>query len=303
MSHFITSLTDFIQNLYVATGLLGIVLAMTLESCCIPLPSEIVMPLAGSMLAIGKPLRFVDPNSPLWLNLLLLALSGAIGCLIGSIAAYGIGYAGGRPLMLKYGKYVLISQHDADKADRFFQRWGSPTAFFSRLLPVVRTYISLPAGISKMPFGKFCVYTFLGSLPWCLLLAFLGYQLGQNYDKLSGPLHYLDGVIVVAVVILVVLYVWRHIRNDRRARAEHAAEEAAAKNGQQMSGNNSWGQQQPMQAQRPMRQALAQPPFQGPPPAQQSWGQPAQPPQWSRPPVSPQAQPPQGSNQPGNGWR
>lgn len=151
-----------------------------------------------------------------------MAVAGALGCLLGAVVAYGIGYVGGRPLLLKYGKYVLISQHDADKADHFFQRWGAPTAFFSRLLPVVRTYISLPAGMARMPFGRFCVYTFLGSLPWCLLLAFLGYQLGKNYETISGPLHYLDGVIVVAVVVLLVLYVWRHIRNDRRARAEHA---------------------------------------------------------------------------------
>src|SRR6266446_6838208 len=101
----------------------------------------------------------VNPNSPIFLNLLLLALAGALGCLIGSMVAYGIGSAGGRPLMLKYGKYVLISQHDADKADHFFQRWGAPTAFFSRLLPVVRTYISLPAGMANMRFSRFCVYT------------------------------------------------------------------------------------------------------------------------------------------------
>ncbi len=224
MSHMIDALTAFIQNLYVVTGLAGIVLAMAIESCCIPLPSEIVMPVAGAMLVVSnqKHLLGVNSNSPIFLNLLLLALAGALGCLIGSMVAYGIGFAGGRPLMLKYGKYVLISQHDADKADSFFQRWGAPTAFFSRLLPVVRTYISLPAGMTRMPFGRFCVYTFLGSLPWCLLLAFLGYQLGKNYGRISGPLHYLDGVIVVAVVVLVVLYVWRHIRHDRRARAEHA---------------------------------------------------------------------------------
>lgn len=302
MSSLITSLTHFIQNLYVVTGLAGIVLAMAIESCCIPLPSEIVMPLAGAMIASSNKsgalhLLGVNPNSPLWLNLILLALAGSIGCLIGSIAAYGIGYAGGRPLMLKYGKYVLISQHDADKADRFFQRWGASTAFFSRLLPVVRTYISLPAGITKMPFGKFCAYTFLGSLPWCLLLAYIGYQLGDNYDKISGPLHYLDVAIIAAVVILVVLYVWRHIRNDRRARAEHAAAEAAAANNAQQASNNPWGQPS-FQAQQLMNQAPARPPFQSQP--QQPWGQPAQPQQWGRTSAPPQAQPPQGNN-PSNG--
>jgi membrane protein DedA with SNARE-associated domain len=324
VSHIIASLTEFIQNLFATTGLFGIVLAMAIESCCIPLPSEIIMPLAGSMLAMsmqanGRHLLGVDPGSPLWLNLFLLSLAGALGCLVGSLVAYGIGYAGGRPLMLKYGKYVLISQHDADKADKFFQRWGTATAFFSRLMPVVRTYISLPAGITKMNPVKFSIYTFLGSLPWCLLLAFIGYQLGRNYEQISGPLHYLDGVIVVVVVVLVVLYVWRHIRNDRRARAEHAAEESA----RQAASNagHPWGQPSfQVQSQQPQFQGQSQPPFnsqgqgqgqapfrqppfsgQSVPPSapQQSWGQPAQ--QWGQQPPSPlppQSAPPQWGQQP-----
>ncbi|HEX7736949.1 MAG TPA: VTT domain-containing protein [Ktedonobacteraceae bacterium] len=300
MSSIITSLTDFIQNLYVSTGLIGIVLAMAIESCCIPLPSEIIMPLAGSMLAMSgqagaKHLLGVSPASPLWLNLFLVSLAGAVGCLLGSLAAYGIGYAGGRPLMLKYGKYVLISQHDADKADAFFQRWGTATAFFSRLLPVVRTYISLPAGITKMNPLKFSIYTFLGSLPWCLLLAYIGYQLGNHYEQISGPLHYVDGLIVVIVVVLVVLYIWRHIRNDRKARAEHAA---AASASEQQRVSNPWGQPPFQAGQQPMNHYPQVPPS-GP---QQSWGQPAQQSQW-RPQGAPsQVQPPQGNNPgPGNG--
>ncbi len=318
MSHLITSLTDFIQNLYVITGLIGIVLAMAIESCCIPLPSEIIMPLAGSMLAMSgqvgaKQLLGINPGSPLWLNLLLLALAGSVGCLIGSLAAYGIGYAGGRPLMLKYGKYVLISQHDADKADAFFQRWGPATAFFSRLLPVVRTYVSLPAGITKMNPLKFSIYTFLGSLPWCLLLAYLGYQLGNHYEQISGPLHYLDGFIVVAVVVFVVLYVWRHIRHDRRAREEHAKAESA-----QPPANNPWGQPRfQVQGQPPLNQPSfqnQQVPPSGPqpqqwgqqmPPSGPQWGQQqAAPQQWGQPSAPAQVRPQQGNNPgPGNnGW-
>src|SRR5437588_7119834 len=117
--------------------------------------------------------------------MVLLALAGAIGCLIGSIAAYGIGYAGGRPLMLKYGRYVLISQHDADMADRFFQKWGGATAFFSRLMPIVRTYISYAVFCLKKKFIKFCVYSFLGSFPWCFLLAFVGTVVGNNLAVLT----------------------------------------------------------------------------------------------------------------------
>ncbi len=274
----------------------------------------------------------INPSLPLWVNFIILALAGSLGSLLGSLLAYWIGYVGGRPLMLKYGKYVLISQHDADKADAFFSRWGTPTAFFSRMLPVVRTYISLPAGITKMNALKFSIYTFLGSLPWCLLLTYLGYQLGKNYEKISGPLHYVDGLIVVLVVVLVVLYVWRHIRNDRRARAEHVAAESTSQ-----TPPNPWGQppfqgqaQQPVnqppfqgQAQQPM----GRPPFQGqqipPSSPQQPWGQPAQswgPPSqpnqqqwgqpqpnqqqpWGRPAAPAQMPPPQGNNPgSGNGW-
>lgn len=223
LTHLTDILTILITNVYVSTGLFGIVVAMAIESCCIPLPSEIVMPLAGVMVANSKILQGVNS----WSGLLLVALAGTLGCLIGSIVAYSIGAAGGRPLLLKYGRYVLISQHDANMADRFFQNWGSATIFFSRLLPVVRTYISLPAGITKTPFVKFCVYTLLGSFPWCLMLAYAGFVLGSHFSMLGPIFHSLDVLILVAVVLLVVLYVSRHIRNDRKARAELVANEVA----------------------------------------------------------------------------
>lgn len=313
LTHLTDIITAFITNLYATTGLAGIVLAMAIESCCIPLPSEIVMPLAGVMIVEGKILAGVNP----WLSLVLVALAGAIGCLIGSIVAYGIGYAGGRPLLLKYGRYVLISQHDADKADRFFQRWGSATVFFSRLLPVVRTYISLPAGIARTPFVKFCIFTFLGSFPWCLLLAYVGTVVGQNLSTLGSVFHGFDLVIIAAVVVLVVLYIWRHIRNDRKARAEHAAaaqqRALQQQNGwMQQSQQPQWGQQQwgqPQPRQTPQGQAWQpqQPPEwgqsqqpqwgQGQPqqPQQQEWGRvqsPQQPPPW-----------PQQDDNNNNGWR
>src|SRR6266849_5445074 len=199
LAHLTDSITTFITSLYVTAGLAGIVLAMAIESCCIPLPSEIVMPLAGVMIVTGKLLAGVNSG----LSLILVALAGSIGCLIGSVAAYGIGYAGGRPLMLKYVRYVLISQHDADKADAFFKTYGSATAFFSRLLPVVRTYISLPTGITRMSLVKFCVYTFLGLFPWCLLLAYVGTLIGGNLTKLGPIFHNLD---IVIMVVLVALY-------------------------------------------------------------------------------------------------
>jgi len=262
------TLTTFITNMYVTLGLAGIVVAMALESCCIPLPSEIVMPLAGVMFVEGKLLAGVN----FWLGLVLLALAGAIGCLIGSSAAYGIGYAGGRPLMLKYGRYVLISQHDADMADRFFQKWGGATAFFSRLMPIVRTYISLPAGITKMPFIKFCIYTFLGSFPWCFLLAYVGTVVGNNLSVLTPIFRSFEVVIIIALVILLALYIWRHILNDRKARAEQAAAVQ-----QQIPSQNQW-MQQPQWGQQ--QQQLPQ---EQPMPPQQQRGQLQQAPQWGEP--------------------
>ena len=211
------ALFDLVNNWYVATGYIGIVLAMALESCLIPLPSEIVMPLAGLFVATGA------ATSTGKLDLVGVALAGAIGCLIGSAVAYWIGAAGGRPLVLRYGKYVLISQADSDRADRWFAKFGSSVAFFSRLLPVVRTYISLPAGISRMNFGKFMLYTFLGSLPWTFALAYVGYRFGpalrQKIGELTTIFHGLDVVIVLVFLALVGLYVYRHIKHDRNARA------------------------------------------------------------------------------------
>jgi membrane protein DedA with SNARE-associated domain len=303
LTHLTDSITTFITSWYAMTGLVGIVLAMAVESCCIPLPSEIVMPVAGGMvyqLYHNKLASFLglSPALPFWVSLILVALAGALGCLIGSMAAYGIGYAGGRPLMLNYGRYVLISQHDADKADAFFQRWGSATAFFSRLLPIVRTYISLPAGIARMPFARFCLYTFLGSFPWCLLLAYVGTVISENSPTLSSVFHGLDAVVIVAVVVLVALYIWRHIRNDRRARALHAAEEAtlASMAQQQPFMQNGW-ERQPQQPQQPQQQwgqsqQWGQQPPKSPQPGQQTWGQQSQPQQqgWGQPmpPSSPQ---------------
>jgi len=271
--------------MYVTLGLAGIVVAMALESCCIPLPSEIVMPLAGVMFVEGKLLAGVN----FWPGLVLLALAGAIGCLIGSIAAYGIGAAGGRPLMLKYGRYVLISQHDADMADRFFQKWGGATAFFSRLLPIVRTYISLPAGITKMPFVKFCIFTFLGSFPWCLLLAYVGTVVGNNLSVLTPIFRSFEVIIIIALVILVALYIWRHIRNDRKARAE----QASALQQQQILQQNNWTQQSQQQqwGQQQWGQSQQQIPQGQPLQPQQQWSQPSQYGQPQQPPW-----PPQGAN-------
>ncbi|GCE03663.1 DedA family protein [Dictyobacter aurantiacus] len=284
MAHFMDLLTTFITNLYISTGLLGIVLAMAIESCCIPLPSEIVMPVAGLLLAQHK----ILPGVSTPMGIVALGLSGALGCLIGSTIAYWIGYKGGRPLMLKYGRYVLISHHDADIADRFFQRWGSPTAFFSRLLPVVRTYISLPAGITKMSFTKFCIYSFIGSFPWCVLLAYAGVVLNGNMTTIEPYYKSFEYVIIAAIFVLVVLYVWRHLRNDRRARLAHEEVEAAAATEGSQPINNAQFQQ----SQQSWNQAANNTQFQQP---QQPWSQSAGNSQFQQPQRPTQSQPPRRS--------
>ena len=177
---------------------------MAIESACIPLPSEIIMPLAGWMLVKERGL------GEEWL--LLAALFGAVGNVLGSLLAYYAGAWGGRPFVSKYGKYILISHHDLDLADRWFQRWGNWAVFASRLLPVVRTFISLPAGVSRMPVWQFTAYSFAGSFPWSLGLAWAGYELGENWEDLREWMRPADIPILIVAVILIALYVYRHVK-------------------------------------------------------------------------------------------
>ena len=200
----------------------GIVLLMAIESACIPLPSEIIMPFAGYLVFTG---RFT-----LW----GAALAGAVGCVVGSIPAYYLGQYGGRPLIERYGKYVLLSRHELDLADRLFARWGQWVVFGARLLPVIRTFIAFPAGVSRMPMGRFIVYTFAGSLPWCWVLAWVGAKLGEAWDRdprLKAAFHRVDAAIGVALAIAVVWFAWHKVRSARRVRgqaldAPRAADEA-----------------------------------------------------------------------------
>ena len=202
-----------------ALGYWGVILLMAIESACIPLPSEIIMPFAGTLTS-----GFVSEGvaRPAELNLWLVGLAGALGCLLGSILAYWIGVWGGRPFVERYGRFVLITRHDLDLADRFFARHGQAAIFISRLLPVVRTFISLPAGIARMPFGTFCLYSFLGSVPWCLALAWIGRVMGENWRSLRVWFHRLDAVIGVMIIVAVVWYVRRHLallRIEKHGRA------------------------------------------------------------------------------------
>jgi membrane protein DedA with SNARE-associated domain len=187
-------------------GYAGIVFLMAIESACIPLPSEIIMPFAGYLASTGR------------FNLVLVATAGALGCNLGSTVAHAIGRYGGRPLVEKWGGYVLMSRRDLELADRFFARYGSMTVFVARLLPVVRTFIALPAGIARMPQLQFQLYTFAGSWPWCFALAYVGMKLGERWDsdpRLRAIMHQADAMVVVLLIAGLAWYVWRHWRARR----------------------------------------------------------------------------------------
>lgn len=179
-------------------GYPGIVVAMAIESACIPLPSEVIMPFSGYLASQGR------------FSLLGVALAGAVGCTLGSAAAYAVGAYGGRRFILRYGRYVLITPKEVERADRWFARYGMAATFVSRLLPVVRTFISLPAGIARVRFLPFLAYAFLGSLPWSWVLAYAGYLLGEHWEQVGGILHSLDVVIVVALAAGTGWFVWHH---------------------------------------------------------------------------------------------
>ncbi len=182
---------------------------MAIESASIPLPSELIMPLAGWMLVKERSLSAA--------YVLVAGAYGALGCVIGSVIAYAVGMWGGRPLLEKYGKYILISHHDLDLADRWFARRGDGIIFISRLLPVVRTFISLPAGIARMHFIKFIIYTFVGSFIWCTGLAYGGYLLGEHWEQIRTVMRPFDPSIGVIMVALIIFYIYRHLKHSRKS--------------------------------------------------------------------------------------
>jgi membrane protein DedA with SNARE-associated domain len=184
-------------------GYFGVFLLMAIESAAIPLPSEIIMPFAGYLAFRGE------------LTLHGAALWGSLGCVAGSWVAYGIAAWGGRPLVERYGRYVLISRRDLAWADRLFTRYGSPIIFVSRLMPVVRTFISLPAGLARMPLVRFTVYTFLGSYPFCFALAYFGYTMGEHWQELESYFRQYDVLILILLVAGAAWWVRRHLAAER----------------------------------------------------------------------------------------
>ena len=201
MDKLISAMSAWIVAVIAELGYGGVALLMAIESACIPLPSEVTMPFAGYLVATGR------------FNLQMVAIAGAVGCLIGSYAAYYVGASGGRWFLERYGRYVLIAPHELEVADRFFARWGGATVFWSRLLPVVRTFIAFPAGVARMRLLPFTIYTLVGSYLWCLALAYAGLQLGAHWKELGPWFHRFDGIIGLALIAAAGYAIYRRIRS------------------------------------------------------------------------------------------
>jgi len=211
----VASLSHFIISTISTLSYPGIVILMAIESCSIPLPSEIIMPFSGYLVFLGR------------FNIWWVSTAGALGCLLGSWLSYAFGFFGNekivRRFIRKWGKFVFVSEHELDLAEKLFTKHGAAITFFSRLLPAVRTYISLPAGFSKMNFMKFSIYTFVGSFIWSYALALIGQKMGENWNTLGPVFHKLDVVIVVMGLAFVGWYLYKKIKAgiSPEARPEH----------------------------------------------------------------------------------
>jgi len=208
--HIISALVSFIVDVISGAGYLGVVVLMAIESACIPLPSEIIMPFAGYLVSVGQ------------FGLIGAATAGALGCNVGSTVAYYVAAKGGRAAIERWGAYVLVRPVEIDRAERFFGRYGAVTVFVGRLLPVVRTFIAFPAGLARMPMLQFQIYSFLGSWPWCFALAYVGFVLGARWN--SDPafrrfFHDFDAVIVAICLAGLIWFVWTRWRETRRPEA------------------------------------------------------------------------------------
>ena len=207
IEHILGVLAAFIIAVISGSGYLGVLLLMAIESACVPLPSEVIMPFAGYLVSTGR------------FSLVLAATAGALGCNLGSIVGYEIGKRGGRPLAERWGRYVLIGPGELDAADRFFARHGNAAVLIGRLLPVIRSFIAFPAGVARMRLVPFHLYTFIGSWPWCFALAWIGMALGDKWNsdpRMKAWFHRADAAIAVVLAVAVGLYLWHRVRGLKR---------------------------------------------------------------------------------------
>lgn len=206
---------QLVTQVYDAVGYVGVALWVAIESVVIPIPSELVLPFAGFLVGAGTS---VEPLTGRPWDLALVTIAGTIGATVGALVAYGIGAWGGRPVLLRWGRFLGISHDDLDRTDRFFARHGAKAAFFGRMVPVVRSLVSFAAGVARMPLGRFVLFTALGSLPWTFLLVFAGSQLGANWEEIGSILKRFEYAILAALALVVIAWIWvRMVRPRRRA--------------------------------------------------------------------------------------
>ena len=208
----------FVLQMYDAVGYVGVALAVALETIVAPIPSEVILPMAGWKVSqsAADP-SVLEPLTGLPWNMLLAIALATVGSVVGAVVGYAIGAWGGRPILDRYGRYVGIGASDLDRADRWFERWGSWAVFFGRMVPLVRTFVSYPAGISRMPMGRFLLFSTLGSLPWNAALIYAGFVVGDNYPVIEATLKPYEYVIYVAVIALVLLFAGRWWWSKRQA--------------------------------------------------------------------------------------
>ena len=209
--------SHFIIDQVVRFGYVAVFVLMVAESACIPIPSEVTMLFGGALANATVVAHYSGAHH---LNFLLVGLLGTVGNLVGSLIAYAVGRAGGRPLIERWGRYVFLRAREIDRAETWFAEHGQAAVFFSRLLPVIRTFISLPAGVAEMPLGPFVLYTVVGCLPWTFALAGVGYVLGNSFDTV---VKYFTPITVVVAVLLVGAIAWWLVRRARQKREEESA--------------------------------------------------------------------------------
>jgi membrane protein DedA with SNARE-associated domain len=206
---------DLVTQVYQSVGYLGVALWVAIESVIIPIPSELVLPFAGFLVGEG---RVIEPLTGQPWNLVLVTLFGTVGATVGALIAYAIGMYGGRPIIERWGRYLGISPADLDRAEEFFLRHGDAAAFFGRLVPVIRSLVSFGAGVARMPLGRFVLFTFLGSLPWTLLLVVMGMVLGSNWEQIGGVLKQFEYAILAMLLAIAVIWLWVRVIRPRRSR-------------------------------------------------------------------------------------
>ena len=205
---------DLVTQIYSAVGYLGVALWVAIESVIIPIPSELVLPFAGFLVGQGTA---IEPITGQPWNVVLVTLFGTLGATLGALIAYAIGWYGGRPLIERWGRYLGITPADLDRADDFFARHGDAAAFFGRMVPIIRSLVSFAAGVAHMRLGRFIVFTFLGSLPWTLLLVVAGMVMGANWEEIGAILKRFEYLVLAVLVVIGLFWIWFRIIKPRRA--------------------------------------------------------------------------------------